>query len=209
MQIKVCGITRHEDALAAASMGVDAIGFVLWSGSKRGVTVADAVRLCEGLPPFLTLTALLVNPSATLVEDVLSHLPVNLLQFHGDEKPEFCERWHFPYIRALKAVPGANLVEQAEGYPGARGFLLDSVHQGQFGGTGQAFDWTLVPEDLGRPLILAGGLNAANVGQGIQRLRPAAVDVSSGVESAPGVKDHEKIQRFVEAVRTAQKRQQS
>jgi phosphoribosylanthranilate isomerase len=190
--------------MRAASLGADAIGLVFWSGSQRSVSIASAGAVCETLPPFMTITALMVNPTEAEVELVLRSVPVNLLQFHGDESPEFCEQWQVPYIRALRVQAGVDLAAEAARYPKARGFLLDAVHKGQFGGTGQQFDWALVPESFNRPIILAGGLNPANVGEGIRRLQPIAVDVSSGVESAPGVKDPEKMQRFIDAAKATQ-----
>jgi len=203
LQIKICGVTRPKDAVAAADAGADAIGLVMWSGSKRAVTLAQARAVCEVVPPFLTVTALLVDPEPSWVEEILTALPVNLLQFHGNETPEFCERWAVPYIRALRAEPGRDLVAEAQRYPAARGFLVDAVHDGQFGGTGQTFDWALLPQHFDRPLILAGGLHVDNVAAGIEKLRPVAVDVSSGVETAPGIKDEHKMRAFINAARAA------
>lgn len=200
MQVKICGLTRPEDAQLISQLGVDAVGLVFWSGSRRAVDVGLAQEICAELAPFVTTTALLVNPSDAEVERLLSQVPINLLQWHGDETPGQCERWQLPYIRALKAQPGSDLVAEANRYPKARGFLLDSVHEGQFGGTGKAFDWDLIPESFNRSIVLAGGLNPANVAGAIRAVRPAAVDVSSGVESAPGIKDHDKIRRFMRAV---------
>ena len=209
MQVKVCGITRPEDGRAASALGADAVGLVFWSGSKRAVTVQRAEAICAQLAPFVTVTALLVNAREDEVAALIDALPINLLQFHGDESPTFCEQWSLPYIRALRAEAGADIMAQAARYPNARGFLLDAVHQGQFGGTGTAFDWALVPQEFSRPLILAGGLNPANVAEGIRQVGPQAVDVSSGVESAPGVKDHDKMRRFIEAARAAHTGQSS
>lgn len=203
MQVKICGITRPEDGAAAASLGADAIGLVFWEGSRRAVDVDGARRICDALPPFIAVTALMVNPSPDEVELVLNSLPINVLQFHGDEAPAFCEQWRLPYIRALRAQAGVDLTAEAAKYPHARGFLLDAVHQGQFGGTGQTFDWALVPQSFNRHVILAGGLNPANVGEGVRQIRPVAVDVSSGVESSPGIKDHDKMQRFIEIAKAA------
>lgn len=200
MQVKICGLTRPEDAQLISQLGVDAVGLVFWSGSRRAVDVGLAQEICAELAPFVTTTALLVNPSDAEVERLLSQVPINLLQWHGDETPEQCERWQVPYIRALKAQPESDLVAEANRYPLSRGFLLDSVHEGQFGGTGKAFDWDLIPESFNRSIVLAGGLNPANVAGAIRAVRPAAVDVSSGVESAPGIKDHDKIRRFMRAV---------
>jgi len=155
----------------------------------------------------VTITALMVNADADSVDEVLNTVPVNLLQFHGDESPEFCERWSVPYIRALRAQDGRDLAVEAERYPNARGFLVDAVHEGQFGGTGKTFDWSLLRGEFTRPLILAGGLNVENVVAGIQQVNPVAVDVSSGVESAPGIKDSQKMNAFVNAVRVAAQRE--
>lgn len=203
MRIKICGITRPEDALAACDLGADAIGLVFWSGSKRSVSIDTARAICDVTSPLVTVTALMVDPEPEWVETILSAVPVNLIQWHGAETPAFCEQWQRPYIRALRAEPGVDLGAEAARYPGARGFLVDAVHQGQFGGTGQVFDWSLVPADFSYPLILAGGLTIDNVAAGIRALKPAAVDVSSGVESAPGIKDRAKIERFITAARSA------
>lgn len=205
IQIKVCGITRPEDAAQACALGVDALGLVFWSGSKRCVDVEQARDICAAIAPFTSIVALMVNATDALVDRVLEQLPVTMLQWHGDESPEFCERWQAPYVRALPVLPGRDLLADMAQYPRARGFLLDAVHDGQFGGTGQAFDWQALPEAISRPIILAGGLSAENVAQGISTVRPTAVDVSSGVESVPGIKDPIKIERFVTAVRAAQK----
>lgn len=205
MQVKICGITRPEDARAAGDMGADAIGLVFWSGSRRAVDTNRALELCAATAPFMTVTALMVNPSVGEVETLLEAVPINLLQWHGEESPDFCEQWRVPYIRALKVEPGVDLRREAERYPSARGFLLDAVHAGRFGGTGRTFDWALAPSDFDRPLILAGGLDPANVGEGIRALKPVAVDVSSGVESAPGIKDHAKMRSFIDAARAAVK----
>lgn len=202
-RVKVCGVTRPEDARVACAAGVDAIGLVFWSGSKRYVSLEQAAEICRVLDPFTTVTALMVNASEHQVREILDAVPVNLLQWHGDETPDFCEQWRRPYIRALAVTPSTDLRVEMARYPSARGFLLDAVHQGQFGGTGTRFDWDQVQGKLPGPIVLAGGLNADNVAEGMARLRPMAVDVSSGVESAPGVKDPAKIKRFVEAVRRA------
>ena len=199
MQIKICGITRAQDAEIAVAAGAQAIGLVFWPGSKRAVSVDQARSICAHLPPFTCVVALMVNPEPALVDEVLESIPVNLLQWHGDESPEFCEQWHFPYIRALRAEPGIDLKAVTAYYPKARGFLVDTVHDGKFGGTGRTFDWNVLPMMFDRPLILAGGLNANNVAAGVRRFQPQAVDVSSGVESAPGIKDPEKIKRFIKA----------
>jgi len=204
VQVKMCGITRPEDAVTAVAHGVSALGLLFWSGSSRFVSIEQAREICAVVPPLTPVVGLFVDATEAEVERVLADVPINLLQLHGDETPSFCEQWQVPYIKALKALPGANLLDQAAAFPRARGFLLDAVHNGQFGGTGQAFDWSLVPPEFDRPLVLAGGLNPATVGEAISRIRPAAVDVSSGVEVSPGLKDPEKIRQFMQAVQAAE-----
>ena len=201
MQIKICGITRPEDALAAFAAGADAIGLVFFAKSKRAVSIAKAKAICEVLPPLAQIVGLFVDASQQDIERVLSAVPLTLLQFHGNESPADCELWQRPYLRALDPVAGSDLNTLMAPYTDARGFLLDSVHEGAFGGTGKTFDWQLFPTNCSRPLILAGGLSPDNVAQAIRQCRPSAVDVSSGVESSPGVKDVAKMTAFVDAVR--------
>jgi phosphoribosylanthranilate isomerase len=203
VQVKICGITQELDALAAANAGADAIGLVFWSGSKRAVSLEKAAEICSIIPPLLTVTALMVDPTAEEVEELLESLPINLIQWHGNEAPEFCEQWRVPYIKALPGHICGKLEAVMADYPGARGFLLDAVANGQFGGTGHRFDWDLIPSVRSRPIILAGGLNPANVAQAVTKVRPSAVDVSSGVECSPGIKQAEKIQQFISAAREA------
>ena len=202
-RIKFCGLTRVEDVRAAVDLGVDAIGFVLTRKSRRFVDTAHARALREALPPFMSAVALFMDDDAAWVEEAMVTLRPDLLQFHGAEPSSFAERFDRPY---LKAVPMASLVDVAAfaaGHPRASGFLLDSHAPGAVGGSGEAFDWTRVPHGFARPLVLAGGLDAGNVAQAIATARPYAVDVSSGIESAPGVKDASKMRAFVEAVHAA------
>ncbi len=203
MRVKICGITRPEDALAAAAAGADAIGLVFWEKSKRAVTVTRAQEICRVLPPFVSAVGLFVNPEADWVDKVTSQVPLDVLQFHGEESPAFCQRWQRPYIKALPVTNAAQLRADMARYASARALLLDAVHDGQFGGTGATFDWDQVPADLAGKVVLAGGLHADNVADGIRAVKPSAVDVSSGVESEPGVKDPSKIQRFIQAARAA------
>ena len=203
IRVKVCGITREEDAAAAAALGADAVGLVFWEGSKRRIDAITARRVCQELPPFVSVVALFVNSSRAHVDEVLSTVPIDRIQWHGDEEPAFCEGWQVPYIRALPSSACADLEKEMARYPSARGFLLDAVHDGQFGGTGQAFDWGAIPAQRSRPLVLAGGLNPGNVGAAITQVHPDAVDVSSGVESAPGIKDPNKMAQFITAARQA------
>lgn len=202
-RVKICGITRPEDARAAVACGADAIGLVFYPASPRAVTEQQALEIAAALPPFVTLVALVVDEPKAGIERILSRVPVSLLQFHGEESPEFCRSFHRPYVRALRMRPGIDLVAECGRYPDARGLLLDNWQEGVPGGTGNAFDWQLVPGELPASIVLAGGLNAENVGQAIATLAPDAVDVSGGVEVAPGIKDPRKIARFIAAVRIA------
>ncbi|AVH39680.1 phosphoribosylanthranilate isomerase [Pseudomonas monteilii] len=200
---KICGITRIEDALAAAEAGADAIGFVFYAKSPRAVDVRQARAIIAELPPFVTTVGLFVNASRCELNEILEVVPLDLLQFHGDETPQDCEGYHRPWIKALRVRPGDDLEAACQQYAGARGILLDTYVAGVPGGTGEAFDWSLVPERLSKPIILAGGLSADNVGQAIAQVRPYAVDVSGGVEQAKGIKDAAKIEAFMRAVKQA------
>jgi len=200
---KICGITRIEDALAAAESGADAIGFVFYAKSPRAVDVRQARAIIAELPPFVTTVGLFVNASRCELNEILEAVPLDLLQFHGDETPADCEGYHRPWIKALRVRPGDDLEAACQQYAGARGILLDTYVPGVPGGTGEAFDWSLVPASLSKPIILAGGLSADNVGQAIARVRPYAVDVSGGVERAKGIKDAAKIDAFMRAVKQA------
>jgi phosphoribosylanthranilate isomerase len=200
---KICGITRVEDALAAVEAGADAIGLVFYARSPRAVDVAQARLILDALPPFVTTVGLFVDmPRASLLE-LLEQVPLDLLQFHGDESAPSCESFARPYIKALRVRPGEDVAAAVAPYAGARGILLDTFVEGIPGGTGAAFDWSLVPADLEKPVILAGGLTADNVAAAIRQVRPYAVDVSGGVEAAKGIKDAEKIRAFLQAVRAA------
>ncbi|WP_369990471.1 phosphoribosylanthranilate isomerase [Pseudomonas xanthosomatis] len=200
---KICGITRIEDALAAAEAGADAIGFVFYAKSPRAVDVRQARAIIAELPPFVTSVGLFVNASRCELNEILEVVPLDLLQFHGDETPADCEGFHRPWIKALRVRPGDDLEAACREYAGARGILLDTFVPGVPGGTGEAFDWSLVPAKLSKPIILAGGLSADNVAQAIRQVRPFAVDVSGGVEQAKGIKDAAKIEAFMQAVRQA------
>ncbi len=202
-RIKICGITRPADALAAAELGADAIGLVFYPRSPRAVDAAKALEILAEVPPFLSVVALFVDEPAAAIHRILSQVPVDTLQFHGAEPPAFCAGFHRPWLKALRVRAGIDVAGVARSYGAARAILLDSWQEGVPGGTGRTFDWHLAPGDLTRPLVLAGGLNDGNVGEAVRRVRPAAVDVSGGVESAPGVKDRERIRRFIAAVRAA------
>jgi phosphoribosylanthranilate isomerase len=197
---KICGITRIEDALAAVEAGADAIGLVFYAKSPRAVNVQQARAIIAALPPFITTVGLFVNASRCEINETLDAVPLDLLQFHGDETPEQCDGYHRPYIKALRVKAGDQIAEACRSYRNARGILLDTYVEGVPGGTGETFDWALIPDDLEKPVILAGGLTSANVAQAIAQVRPYAVDVSGGVEKSKGIKDREKILAFMSAV---------
>ncbi|WP_339440542.1 phosphoribosylanthranilate isomerase [Pseudomonas proteolytica] len=200
---KICGITRMEDALASVEAGADAIGFVFYAKSPRAVTVQQARAIIAGLPPFVTTVGLFVNASACELNETLDAVPLDLLQFHGDETPDECAGYHRPYIKALRVKAGDDIAASCAAYAGASGILLDAYVEGIPGGTGEAFDWSLIPQGLSKPIILAGGLCAENVAQAIAQVRPYAVDVSGGVEQGKGIKDSAKIRAFMQAVRSS------
>lgn len=200
VRTKICGITRVDDALVAAQAGVDAIGLVFYEKSPRAVSVVQAQKIVAALPPFVTVVGLFVNATRSEVNAVLDCVPLDVLQFHGDETPAECEGFSRPYFRALRMQPGLDIAALSAQYTGAQGVLLDAWVPGVHGGTGERFDWARIPENLAKPLILAGGLNADNIGQAVQRVQPWAVDVSGGVEVSPGIKDAEKIRKFLYAV---------
>jgi phosphoribosylanthranilate isomerase len=201
-RIKICGLTREEDVDAAVAAGADAIGFVFYPPSPRYVAPQRAAELARRIPPFVDTVGLFVNETAETVRAACAAVPLNLLQFHGDEDATYCRQFSRPWLRAARVRPGLDLVEFARSFPDARGLLLDAFVDG-YGGGGHVFDWTLIPPGLPGHLVLSGGLNADNVGDAIKRVRPVAVDVSSGVETSKGIKDHQKIAAFVAAVRKA------
>lgn len=201
--VKICGITRVGDALAAASAGAHAVGLIFYGASPRNISVQDARQIVQALPPFVTPVALFVNPATELVRDVVAQVRPQLLQFHGEEAPEFCTQFGLPYIKAVRVGPGVDLLQYAGRYAHAKGLLLDALVDGSHGGTGAAFDWNLIPAAFPLPLILAGGLSPDNVGEAVRRVRPWAVDVSSGVEAAKGIKDAARIVAFIRGVRDA------
>lgn len=201
--VKICGVTRVEDALAAARHGAHAIGLVFYRPSPRYVSPSAAREIIGALPPFVTAVGLFVNAGEEEVREAIAVAPVGLLQFHGSESPQFCRQFGRPYIKAVRVRPGADLLQYARDYHDAKALLLDAYVEGTHGGTGQSFDWSLVPRTLPMPVILSGGLDPRNVGGAIQQVRPWAVDVSSGVETAPGIKDAATIAAFMSGVRNA------
>lgn len=202
-RVKICGITRVEDALAVARLGAHAIGLVFYAGSPRVVTPEQARIIIDALPPFVMTVGLFVNADAAAIRRVLDEAPVQLLQFHGDETPEFCGAFALPYLRAVRVRAETDLLQYAQEFRAAKGLLLDAWVEGARGGTGTVFDWSLIPGDLPVPVILSGGLNPDNVEQAVRHVRPWAVDVSSGVESAKGIKDVGKMEAFMTGVRNA------
>jgi len=201
-RIKICGITRVEDGLAAANAGADAIGLVFYPKSPRFVDRGQAAEIARALPPFVEVVALFVNAAPQTVRETLAAVPVSLLQFHGDEDEAYCCQFDRPYLKAARMRPGFDLVQYAASFPSARAILLDAFVEG-YGGAGHTFDWALIPAGLSRPVVLSGGLTVDNVSEAVRRVRPAAVDVSSGVEISKGVKDHAKIAAFIAGVRNA------
>ncbi|MDE2614907.1 MAG: phosphoribosylanthranilate isomerase [Burkholderiales bacterium] len=204
-RIKVCGLTREADVADAVEAGADAVGFVLWRGSARHVDAARAQVLARRLPPFVVPVLLFVNASAAEVAAGIAALPQALLQFHGDETRAQCEAAGRPYLRAARMAEGLDLLDFAARFHSAQALLLDAHVEG-FGGAGRVFDWSRVPPNVPCPVVLSGGLNPANVTDGVLRVRPYAVDVSSGVESAGGIKDAALMRRFCDAVREADAR---
>ena len=203
VRVKICGITRAEDLHAACDAGADALGFVFYEKSPRHLTIATAAALLRELPPFVQSVGLFVNAAPAFIEAVLDAAPLDLLQFHGDETPAECGRYGRPYIKAVRVNRDTDLVKCAADFDAARGLLLDAFVPGVPGGTGERFDWGLIPANLPRPVILSGGLTPDNVAEAVQRVRPWAVDVSSGVEASRGIKDAHKIARFIAKAKEA------
>ncbi|MBL6691688.1 MAG: phosphoribosylanthranilate isomerase [Pseudomonadales bacterium] len=201
-RVKICGITNAEDAAGAVASGADALGFNFFPGSVRFTEAESARDIATELPAFVAKVALFVNESVAGIESILKVFQPDLLQFHGEETPDFCQQFGLPYIKALAATGEPGFADSVAAYTDARGVLLDTRANGSFGGTGETFDWSLVPA-LSMPVILAGGLNAGNVREAIRQVSPYAVDVSGGVEKSKGQKDIDKMQAFCAAVREA------
>ena len=200
-KIKICGLTRLEDAQAAAELGADAVGLVFYAKSKRCVDVAQAAEIVAALPPKVVKVALFVNESAEQICRILGTVPIDIVQFHGDEAPEFCRQFGKPYWKAVRVQSAQDIAEAAGRYADAAALLLDAHIEGQYGGTGQVFDWRLLPETLPLPWILSGGLNPGNVAAALQQTGAAWLDVSSGVEQAPGIKNRDLMADFIQQVR--------
>lgn len=198
VRVKICGITRSEDLTAACEAGADALGFVFYAKSPRNLSVEQAAALVRALPPFVQSVGLFVDAAPDFVHAVLETVPLDLLQFHGGETPEYCRQFGKPYLKAVRVRPGVDLVKYATDFADARALLLDAYVAGVPGGTGERFDWRLIPAGLNKPIILSGGLNPDNVLEAVQTVQPWAVDVSSGVEAAPGIKDAAQVAAFIE-----------
>ena len=206
-RVKICGITRLQDLHAACAAGADALGFVFYEKSPRNLSIEAAAELVRALPPFVQSVGLFVDADAAFIRRVLDAVPLDLLQFHGDETPADCARHGRPYIKAIRVTAGTDLLKYAADFETARGLLLDAYVAGVPGGTGESFDWKLIPPTLPKPIVLSGGLTPANVAAAVQQVRPWAVDVSSGVEAtvlrdgaavaAKGIKDAQRIAQFI------------
>ena len=200
--VKICGLTRAEDACLAVQLGADALGCNLYEGSSRHVTLEAAAHLLASTPDPAVWVAVLVNPEPSLVHEALRQAPFDQLQFHGEESRAFCESFGLPYIKAIRAESPEQIEQAAIEYPSATAILLDAFDGRNFGGTGKTFDWQMIPA-IKQPLMLAGGLNPGNVGEAIRQAAPDAVDACSGIECAPGIKDHGKLRAFMAAVKAA------
>lgn len=199
-RVKICGFTRVQDAVFAARTGVDALGLVFYPPSPRNVGIEQATKIVEALPAFITVVGLFVDEQEKRVREVLDAVPIDLIQFHGGEEAAYCRLFNRPYVKAVQIRDSIDIQGLADEYHDASGLLLDAYHPDAKGGTGQRFDWGLIPKECSRPIILAGGLEPGNVRQAVETVRPYAVDVSSGVESAKGIKDAEKMTVFVNEV---------
>lgn len=202
-RVKICGITRVEDALSAVEQGADAIGLVFYPPSPRYVSASQATEIAQVLPAFVSVVGLFVDAPSADIEAVLSKVPIDLIQFHGNETPEQCRRYEKPYIKAIRVKTDTNLIQYQSDFSDAKALLLDTYTEGVPGGTGQVFDWNVIPKHMTKQLVLAGGLDANNVTQAIKLVKPYAVDVSGGVESAKGIKDAAKIAAFMRGVSDA------
>ena len=205
MQVKICGITLIDDALVAVDAGADALGLIFYEGSPRGIDVEQAREIVSAVPPYTTVTALFVNPERSLVERVLNAVPISQIQFHGNESAQFCQGFGRPYVKSIAVSTDDEMQQVMREHSASRAFLFDTLVPGKHGGTGKTFDWTKIPTKNVGYRVLAGGLNAENVAEAIRIGGPDAVDVSSGVESSAGVKDHDLVRRFIAAAKQAGK----
>ncbi len=200
-RVKICGFTQADDAVAAANLGVDAIGLVFYPPSPRHVSIEQAKKIVQALPAFVSVVALFVDEQEVQIRNVLEQLPIDCLQFHGDESAEACRLYNKPYMKALRVKPELDIMATAEEYQDAAALLLDAYHPGIKGGSGSQFDWNLIPENCPLPVVLAGGLQVDNARQAVETVKPYALDVSSGVESSKGIKDVAKMAAFIQAIK--------
>ena len=204
-RVKICGITRVDDAISAVNAGADAIGLVFYAPSPRCVSIAQAKAIVAAIPPFVSVVGLFVNATTAEIQSVLLQVRLDIIQFHGDETPQHCEQTcaqiNLPYYKAIRVKPDPNLLQYAIDFKAAKALLLDTYSEQAYGGTGHVFDWNLIPKNLTKPIILAGGLVPDNVTDAIKKVQPYAVDVSGGVESSKGIKDAAKIAAFMQAVK--------
>lgn len=202
-RIKICGITQVDNAIMVANAGADAIGLVFYQPSPRAVTIQKAKAICDALPPFVTKIGLFVNAKPLEVTQVLEQVALDALQFHGDEPADYCQQFNYPWIKALRIRPSDHIAKLVSHYQPAQGILLDSYMEGIQGGTGHTFDWRLIPQNLDKPIILAGGLTPLNVVEAINTCHPYAVDVSGGVEQSKGIKCSDKVKEFIKSVQNS------
>lgn len=200
VRVKLCGITQLNDALSASFLGADAIGLVFYPKSKRLIELDVAKRICLSVPPFINRVGLFVNQDEATIRNVLDHVSLDILQFHGEESADFCQQFNKPYIKVFRVKTRDDLIK-IDNYGSASAWLFDSYHDQVYGGSGEVFNWSLIPKGAKRPIILAGGLTSKNVTDAIAQVKPYAVDVSSGIECSPGIKDPVKMQAFMQAVR--------
>lgn len=200
IRIKTCGMTQEQDIACAIDLGVDAIGLIFYSKSARHLSLTRASALLREIPPFVDVVAVLVNPLVSFVNELEAELPIDYLQFHGEESSDFCQQFKTPYIKAVQASSTKDIIAAMDSHPFSRAILVDTPSVAHYGGTGKTFDWGLIPKNLKKPLILAGGLDASNVLAAVKQVSPYAVDVSSGIEVSAGIKDHDKMNRFVNAL---------
>ena len=204
-RVKICGITRVEDALSAVNAGADAIGLVFYAPSPRCVSIAQAQAIVNAIPPFVSVVGLFVNATTDEIHSLLSQVRLDIVQFHGDETPAQCAQINLPYYKAIRVKPDTNLLQYAIDFKAAKALLLDTYSEQAYGGTGHTFDWNLIPKNLFKPIVLAGGLDASNVVAAIEQVQPYAVDVSGGVELSKGIKDAAKIAAFMQGVSNARR----
>jgi len=202
-RIKFCGMTSQQDVQNAIALGVDALGFVFVQKSLRNLSIEQAKILLRNIPPFAVKVGLFMDAEASEVQNVMAQLHLDLLQFHGEESEEFCKQFVWPYLKAVPMGSTVSATDFCANFPSATGFVLDSHSLGQMGGSGEAFDWSKIPQNLDKPMILAGGLEPNNVAEAIRVARPYAVDVSSGIEASKGIKDFVKMEHFIKEVRSA------